>query len=477
LYWTTGGELNYASDPRPLVTSSGEPESDQAATSLSIELVKLERNSEQRLPPSRLFIQAVMTYLDGTISSTIYVIEEVFEKSLASLRSPAALHVPTGKEKHVKSSRFVEDEDDLLGFVVPDEPVLARVTTTAGSLGTGKTLAKLQTRDWSDIINLTDSTADKSTLAEALTQLKMKQEKMPLEAGTIRVLAEALDPIHISDVEEAADVLKEFERAQSQASDSQAARVYWQGIMALRRPLLEHYENAMTWYVQPVSVEVPERIKVQTERLCRSVAFDTYSSVIAQKQTNAVDHNDEMPPMDLLKVWSSPPASPPVVPRATESNSALAVLMQYTTFTEPSIASSSTTFKSLLAHLPNKLTDPATYSYTAVEETLRQERTQQELDELDDRARRKFERSELRKQRKETQQARLRDAVTQQSTFVPGLVFSPQRDPRDVQSSQLAPLAIGSSQPGLSMTQPERGTHGERRKVAKREGKARVKGF
>jgi hypothetical protein len=392
------------------------------------------------------------------------------------------LVITASKNRRIKSSRIVEDDDDLLGFVAPDD----RSPPTASAARTSLTVSmqsQQRTRDWSDIVNLSISGQPEVLIDDAIGQLaRTRGEKSP--HLPLKVLADMLPESRIPDIEEASSLLSTFKQEAQTTDDRNGGLQHaWKILLLGTESLLENYNNIAAKYVRHLSAELPERVRVQTERLCRNAALDQDTSLFVE--IGVGDHPTQtlqIPSKEAPSMPSSPPSSPaPTAAIARElSEPALAVLKRYTTISDSAVENfKSTSTSNILAHLPgHEILDPEGYSYTDVEDRLSKTRTQQELDDLDERARRRADRAVLREEKRKLRQANVRDTVTQQSIAVPGLVVSsPQTDPREVQSSQLAPIAASSSQPGVPMTQPERGAHGERRRVKKKEGKHRIKGF
>jgi hypothetical protein len=455
---------------------------------VKFEITRIDASKHKIRSNTRLFVQLIEEYAYGTLCNSLYRFEDGPDLGDAVLDAPAALVIPPFKERRIKSSRVVNDEDDLIDFVVPDfsvqssGPMRMRFPTAESVQQTPRS------RDWSDIINLQIGAAVEATAIEAIDGLSKSEtlivegENTADEQVNVQTLVEVLPEVRIPDIEEVASALSGFEGAHDPASShiDGRRRPVWARRVPRHDTILETYERATSRYVKQIPADVPDRFKVQTERLCRTVAFEACTSMLINSNTREQEDSAHLPALDTLHLRSSPLSSPTAATPAPHVDPALAVLRHYTTVPESAATDlSSITVKNILAHLPDKgLHAPESYSHDAIEDSLKRERTQQELEDLDERARRKFERAELRKQKKASQQAKIRNAVTQQNVLVPGLVLtSPQRDPREVQSSQLAPIAVASSQPGFSMTQPERGAHGERRKVVRKEGRARVKGF
>lgn len=480
--WSVEGDLTCASDPQLLAIPADRPQLEGHSRGVKIELARIEFTRNKSHSATPLFVHVMESYNNGSLHDILYSFEDVLALTDASIEARSAIAIPPSKDRRIKSSRVVDEEDELIDFVVPDDLMHGRLATKFSPPFTPYVQRTPKTRDWSDIINLQTGSIGEIGAEAAISNLYHATETA-IGQTNVQTLSEILPEIRISDIEEATSALSalEHEHEMGMNDGNGPQSVAWRATMPTDGTLPQRYERAKSRYMKPLSAQVLDRFKVHTERLCRTVAFEEYTSLLTGRPFSERDI-EQLPALDTLHVTSSPlpPSSPPSATPAEAVDPTMAALRQYTSFSEsPATARSSTSIKNILAHIPSVgLLDPESYSYNAVEDRLKLERTQQELDDLDERERRKVERAALRKQKKESQQAKKRDAVTQQNTLVPGLVLtSPARDTREVQSSQLAPLTLASSQIGFTMTQPERGTHGERRKVVRKEGKPRVKGF
>lgn len=434
-----------------------------------------------RRSSSMLLVQLVAMGSDRRLYGAIYELGSALAMKDVPLEAGLSLRMSRTGDRRVQSARVVEEEDELLDFVVPDEVSRAQDLAEQALVPFFRASRALpKTRDWADLVALDVVGRTETTIDDALGQLSTQEHGSNRDVPNVQTLAEVLPEVRIPDIEDATAAISAWQHTHQPAyEDDDVPKASWTNTLSTTGSLLSTYQCVTAQYVTQLSAEVPDRARVQTERLCRNVALDQYASFLTQQRPRQRQDVDSLPSMESLDIRSSPPSSPPPTTPNAGSSPALAALQRYTSISEHYESSlQTTTTKNILAHLPTDgLNDPSEYSYTEVEAQLRRERTQQEHDDLDARARRKAERAATRREKKKAQQEKLRKTVTQQSTMVPGLTLtSPQRDPRAVQSSQLGPVVLGSSQPGLAMTQPERGAHGERRKVGKKEGK-RVKGF
>lgn len=425
--------------------------------------------------PARIFAKFLAALPDGSLYDATYSYTSAPVSASDQIHVGHIMRLPQPKEWHFKSAKVVSEEDDLLDFVVADHDLVSwRPGEEKESPLPRMGQQSARTRNWADLLHLEVNVKESVILEDALHRLDSASSGLSHGQNHLQTLSDLLPEIHITDVEETATTMSVWQTAlQRKANPSIIAR-YPVTFDAATGTFAYMYENVSNDHVKAMSNELPERTRVQTERLSRNVAFDKYMSSLTRRTPQGDVDYEDLPEMESL-LLSSPQ------PMASEEDSAspFAVLQRYTSIPRPpAVGIASRTASSILAHLPDSnLTDPDNYSYEEVEERLKGQRTQEELDNLDARARRRAERTVAREEARMARQQRLRNEATQQSTVVPSLVVSsPQRDPRQVQSSQLEAPGVGSSQPGLTMTQPERGAHGERRQAVKKGGK-RMKGF
>ncbi|ETN36436.1 uncharacterized protein HMPREF1541_08714 [Cyphellophora europaea CBS 101466] len=496
LHWADTENLSCAMDPQHFTLPRRLLEPGDSGSTHKFEIVCIDNKQGGTIGPyAQGYLKLVALLEEGGFLEATYRVPQLQASCASALDISSGLGLTLGQQSRVKSSRVVENEEELLDFIVPDDsvPTPGLLQPNTRPRPDSSTKKAQRTRDWAEILD-SDSTRHRTlSLEDALGQLNSVEHDENSSSSNLQTLAELLSGVHISDVEEASIAIEDWQQAVHADDKTPQAPVY--NRMSLprgTRSFLSTYQKLTRSYLNPMANDLPDRAKVQTERLLRTVAFDQYMSAVVKQPTEA----DQVPETSLtareIEMTSSPPGTPPSQPPNEPSEDPLSVLKRYTTITKPppSTAFTIKTVTSILAHLPTAHpTNPATYSYEQVEARLTQRENQDALASLDERERRRAERAAARQQRKLAQQQKLREAATQQSSLVPGLVVmsSPgaARDRREVQSSQLAPLmgAGASSQPsGVVMTQPERGVHGERRKEkgsgkAAKRGTKRMKGF
>lgn len=454
------------------------PHNLHGTANLAFQLVKTKTDAHTRhAGHARSMIKMIAIERDGAIVDALY------EISAPRSRSPddaleGTLLIPRRGDQRIKSSIIVDDEDDLLDFVVPDDlevivPAWPRRNLYHERPGAGPH------RNWKDIL-ASDSKNGMLDALDSFKDLEITAAGFAADQETLHVVGDLLKDVYIPDIEELSEVVDQW---RNQSAESGILSSF---ALDTDQDLLQVYHDIAQKWVEPLSRDLPDRARVQTERLSRNVALDQLAANMFLRKSLPTDPIAS-PTQDTFA--SSPPSGVAEVPSqmtGTEDlppgigvEEALKLLSRYTTVGKaPSAITNTRTATDIMAHLPEDLTGPATYCFTEIEARLKEQHSQDALLNLSETERRKVARATARKEKRMALQQRKRDEATQQSSYVPGIAMSSQQnDPRQIQSSQLVP-EVGSSSQGdlMPMTQPERGAHGERRKVGKKGGK-RLKGF
>lgn len=454
-------------DPRDLVLPELDPKMILPST-IAMQLVALppEKRRNQDVEQERLVKLNVLSK-DGLTTDLTFSLSFKSHFSASEQSDQLCLKIATQQEWKIRSSRTVDEDDDLPDFVVPDHAVMQGAVIRNRTHDSLSLTALPPTRNWPDLL-IHNADVCEGTAAASLNVLEGEAVNMAADQQTLHSIIDLVKDFRVADIEELATDVGNWEVRVVDRKHQDGAKLFRDVVGPSGITVDQSHRSLLDKFVEPMSRDLPDRARVQTERLARQVAFDVYASgvILSKPATNSA--NETLPN----------PADGASLTTTHDQKTPFDALRQYTTFTElePEKRSNSTMSR-ILAHLPIDLYDPATYSYIEVEDRLREEQSQQAFSQLSDSEKRRVERANLRKEKKLAQQARLRDAAQTQTSFVPGInTLSQHVDPREVQSSQAFPDLPPSSQPlGLPMTQPERGAHGERKKVKKHAG--RRKGF
>jgi RNA polymerase I-specific transcription-initiation factor len=261
--------------------------------------------------------------------------------------------------------------------------------------------------------------------------------------------------------------------------------------------LLERYNNIFAAWVSSLPPPIPDRIRVNRERLARGVAVDlTLGGTVLRRSfplsTSTQDRSPQPEPGFLHSGFGECEAAPSQLTSSQASTPrkdlCLSRLRIHTTLTKPAATiPGSTAQTDILAHSPTDIsTSPMTYSWRSTELSLAAARDSRAAAQLDPKARRRAEkRTELQQRKIDSQKMMSQALMEERAKGVPMVVDSQkqiqmQMPVRQVQSSQLAPPESSQSQliwPTVSMTQPERGAFGThtRTGMVKQKGKGKGK--
>jgi hypothetical protein len=454
---------------------------------LSFEFFRVEKAHQSNRDLSLNFVLKLVAFLaDGGLLEAFYKWPNADMASGGGQNDTATIKVSTRQQRRMKSAAVITEADEIIDFVVPDDDSVHLPTQEKVQQEPVAPVADVRRQEWYEVIQHIATINSSVGLEQALARVSHANEASSHEQQYNMVLADCLDDVQVSDIDEASSVLHNWRLTglHEHGAEPSSEQMY----RTEPRTLVEEYHRLTARYVGGIAGEVPDRARVQTERLVRNVALDISTSGIRIEKLGTVDVNEsapsqELPAVEELRISSPMPTAPssPAKPSGdgvgADQDAPFSFLRRYTTFTDPSLVQDTpSAATNILAHLPTTLSNPADYSFTTIEAELAATQKFLALESMTERERRRVERGELRQQQREARQQKLREEAEKMSSFVPALAV---KDPRDIQSSQgaLDPGPQSSQSVLLPMTQPERGVFGERttKKVARR-GK-RIKGF
>lgn len=334
--------------------------------------------------------------------------------------------------------------------------------------------------------------------AQYVQELWAKVKHAADAAPGVRLLLEASTrPPQISDVEECSGSLDSFLLEQGNGEQAQS-------ICYNLRPtstILDLYQRIVSDWLTPLPPHIPDRIRVNKERLARTVAVDVALSAIAvlparrrvgDRSASEEIHDDFAPQAETSKnpdydisplttLLASLPAS--FGRSEVESNPLLDRLRLYTPIMDTAIILPlPSSISDMLAHLPmDSNIDPSTYDWRSTEAAISARQDNENGDRNNVKARQKAEKIAQAKRRRLRMQYRNEGGTFFQEA--PPAIGSSQMilPTRQVQSSQIMGPDTSMPDDHRPMTQPERGTFGTRiggtggKRKAK--GKARAAGF
>lgn len=255
--------------------------------------------------------------------------------------------------------------------------------------------------------------------------------------------------------------------------------------------LLTVYESYIVAYINPLSPNVTDRIRVNREKIVRQTAADAFFGGIALRSSHeAVENEDLMQSstpqagLSRLQSDSSQPLLSTIPPLVEEP--IVSRLRIYTTFRRevpPLLLTTSVAMSNVLSHLPNTIgDDPTAYSYETTNKKIQNAQDVEAELSLGPRERRQVRKQAAKRLRDLEKLAKISQEVQSQRSKLPGVTnrtFGPTLPGREIRSSQ--PAVPESSQgkiqgaSELNMTQPERGAYGTRPQKKKKNKEKVVK--
>ena len=411
---------------------------------------------------------------DGAICESVYEYADVStaEKPDQEVGYCLPYNAPR-QARQVTSSKYVDDDDDMAGFVVEDsaQPFVVDIPLLdqGNDLRQSFKSASLRGHDWAGML-AGETEANRAELSDALVSLRLSVLEDINNAG--RTLADTLPRAGIDDVEEASESIAKWINDSSELDpDADTAGLHTVSVIGnTAGSLLERYDDLIDRYVGSLPTDVPDRVRVNAERLSRRTALEGFLASYALQQRGVQERQllDERSDPKERRPAAADPADETVV-ESKKDDSPLSRLSRYTTINKTQAANlNKKVVTEVIGHLPKDITaDPSDYSYEDTEMELAMARNQVDAD-LDPKAKRheerlaRFEKKRLERDRRNVEETALRQAMV----------------PNQVMSSQL-PQVAGMSQVAegqMNATQPERGVFGGRQKISK-PGKKRVAGF
>jgi hypothetical protein len=340
--------------------------------------------------------------------------------------------------------------------------------------------------DWQDVcesINQgsTNSLSQKRVEFDDYVQaIHPKLEKSADVQPGVRLLSDLSSPLLlVVDVEASSATIASL--AESSSTNRQLSSILYRLPGRLQsKSALELYQSLLSHWLNPLPPEVPDRVRVNKERLARNIAADLALASLATRlsirelETHAVQERiypDPAPSGAMMSASTleldlndttthSQPASS--LPPAVKEHPACVRLRAYTTVSSNAATTATpANAMDILAHLPSATdADPSAYDWRGTEATITAE-YDESAETADPRVRRRAEKLAQAKRKRIQLQTKAAELVRQQA---PPAIGSSQMvlPTREVQSSQVvAPErnVFGDFGP---MTQPERGTFGMR---------------
>ncbi len=372
----------------------------------------------------------------------------------------------------------------------------------------------LHSRDWHHLLEydvLQFHQHSRSSFDVLLRTAVVKYESLQLRHGTpgVQLMSDLVDQPHLVDVEQDSEAADDWLRSIAGRDDISVEAIGFNAdTLSSNSPptsLLDLYEYLCLLYVGPLGPRLPDRSRVNREKLVREVVADAFlGNLILRPGSRAVvdiaDAGEAQPEL-ATEMRSSPPqpqsedesqpASSSSRPPSSqnplvEEEELVRRLRAYATFRQPVLPLFAS--HNVLAHIPDSIEeDPRDYSYQSVNQKLKLAQEETAAMSLDPRERRKAERQAARLQRKLEQKAKLSQEVMRQRAMLPSVSISTTSlgrgmmnlPGREVQSSQAVAIQASSQGPSqsqagipmLNMTQPERGVYGTRSLKLKGKGK------
>ncbi len=375
-----------------------------------------------------------------------------------------------------------DDEDPLnLGISKPGPQLASTHTATV-------TARRLTIVDWENIYRmiterLPGSLSSKRTkFAEHLQEIRSNSEISQRPRPGVLLLSDfsTQSPRVVEDVEECSATLSAFSFDDNHKEHEESH--FYQ--LPLTGNLLDSYQGLVSHWLGPLSSQVPDRVRVNKERLARTVAADIALSTMAIRSPRpdvgvaAVPekvYSNSAPAAEKSRTpFGDNPDSPlapalsqltPLESSTTQEHPACNRLRAYTTIASNTItAPDSASLAGMLSHLPADTDiDPATYDWRGMEASIA---AQIEDQTIDPKARRRAEKlANLKRKRTEMQNKVAGEMVHQRA---PPTIGSSQMilPTREVQSSQVRSPDESGFGDHTPMTQPERGAFGTRIGIA-----------
>lgn len=444
---------------------------------------------------------------------------EVLMKGLTKLsavedhHSANTLQLPLRSHVRGMSSKYAE-LDELDDFIVHEPEDLLHAYPGLNAGGNEQRQTKGATT-----VPVTDSEIDMQEICEStnpgstneqsrkhalidnyLQGIRLKLESAESIQPGVKLLSDLFSPLLVvADVETSSTTINSIVESGSIDGQAPSAPYLLPGKLG-SSTALELYQILVAHWLGDLPLGIPDRIRVNKERLARDVAADLALAAIATRPSL-----HELRPLAIRERMSPDSTPPPAVasaptpdsnlaeatvhsqsaspfPPAPEEHAACVRLRNYTTVSSNVVTTAtSASVLDILAHIPQDIgADPSAYDWGVAQAAIIAERDVG-AEAADPRSRRKAEKLAQAKRRRIGLQMEAAEELARQRA--PPAIGSSQiiLPTRDVKSSQ--PGALGTTEPGDygPMTQPERGPFGRRlggtAAGRKDKGKRREAGF
>jgi RNA polymerase I-specific transcription-initiation factor len=419
---------------------------------------------------------------DGSLLEAVYEYVSRGESGAnAESCSPGKDALP-GTRRFVRSSKYVDEDDDMDDFVVSDtsEEITGLAPWQRPRKEQHFRRAEIppgRVKHWTDVLTNTSVDAadvDFMSQMDEKGQLKIMEETENYSRS--RTLADYMRGVVVDDIEEASEAaaawLQQDRKEAGEGGDFEHIILPNPIHASGRRTMLERYMELIESYVGAIPDDTPDRIRVNIERTSRQVALEAFLAGFVWRGRDK--DNDSLPaglptgdmkPGDEINLGKVAP-TPGATDTHTQDN-ALSHLSKYTTIQKFTPAASKTSaISEILEHLPTDISsDPSEYSFKDTELSLTIAKNEVDAS-LDPHMKHRAEKP-AREERKNLERTRrLREEMALRT--LPDRVMSSQLPQPDSTQSQYVQ--------GLPMTQPERGVHGGRDGM-KKKGPRRQAGF
>lgn len=425
---------------------------------------------------------------DGTVIETVFRYEDVLTAEEPEDDDLAMMTTVTRRMKHVKSSAFIEEDedDDFFDFVVKDavsdsfdashDQWMARLCERGV-----QSRAKTSIMSWSDVLEFSLPRLRGEQITEQVSKLRTQLSQHPSDITQGTTLDHLLVNVRVEDIEVASEAVTAFIN-EATSSDVQ--------IKLLKRgdsiTPTANYDLLVDGYVSSLVDDVPDRLRVNTERLARNVGLEIVLAhqVVHHRKPRPAQHAPRISSYDSSDAESSSMSR-------HNCESALSILSKYTAVRKlDGATSSSRSAREVLEHLPYAISsDPSDYSWQNAELKIaiaRQPGASQQQEKLATRQRRK-DVAQRQRQEQTLRRAIVSNTLTAdrlpedemlRRAMPPNTGIAGPLLQTGAQSQRAPDDVLGSSQSTqgvvLAQSQPERGAHGHRdQKTVKR----RLKGF
>jgi RNA polymerase I-specific transcription-initiation factor len=362
--------------------------------------------------------------------------------------------------------------------------------------------------DWQDVYNHVIKKDNSSTLVARINMTalisRLSDHLNQARTPELALLSELMSlRLHVGDIDDDSDKFEHFTSSTNSQQDRVKVLEQVRCESSLPSGLSSAYDAIVAIHLTPLSPQIPDRVRVNKERLARTVSADLLlaSTAICPRFSIPTDFSagdtlskraTSQPTLDApVTAESAPrPASDPSTITKTptiataEEDPLLTRLRDYTTISPTSSSTfSNPTLASILRHFPTSpYTDPKTYNYRVTERTLAAEHEEEiaiAAGLADPRARRRAEKARLRREeakRRATEEAVSRKRAPPRLLSSQAQVGDSGHGEREVQSSQVRGT-IWDGDPGPSQGQESRQGQGQGQGQRQGQGQGQGQGY